>query len=460
MRRLFPSGLWEHRILNMAMLYASKVGAILVGILILPQFNRLLGPHQFGVVAVILSVQGLLLMMDLGMSTLVGRDVAAFGSDGETAAHSWRDSHSVLTGFYLAMAPFAWLLNLASGMPLTGLQLAACLLLFWALTLQNVGQTALLAARRFSAASSIQLVGTLARALATLAALNMLGANLTVFAATQALCAVLQWVATDAFCRRQFVKGGLSGLGMPLRASRALAMLRRGSPLVFFGLAGAAAMQLDKPLISALASATATAPYYLATVLCLMPLSTLAGPVAQFFQPRLTQAIASGDDDAVHRTLTPFTTTLVLITFIPSALLWLLRGPVVGAWLGHAANGILVARYTGILLPGAAVGALGFLPYSILVARQDFHFQAVTSVCMTLLTLTGAAAFAQRGNIEGVCWVYAGYHCLSTTISWLRCIHLDRGGVRHANAAGMRAAALAATVSLPTLAVALGTHFA
>ena len=444
--------------LNMAMLYASKVGSILVGILILPQFSLLLGPYLFGVAAVVLSIQALLLMLDLGMSTLVGRDVAACGSRQAQAAQSWQTSNLVLTAFYGAMAPLAWVLNLAFGQPLTGLQLTACLVLFWALTLQNVGQVALIAGSRFKAASGIQLVGVLARALATLAALQALGANLTVFVTAQALCAVLQWAATHLSCQRLFATAGPQRGELRSRAAQALTMLKRGGHVVLFGLAGAAVMQLDKPLVSALASAAATAPYYLATVLCLTPLSTLAGPVAQFFQPRLIQAITAGDDAAVHKSLVPFTTALVLITFVPSALLWLLREPIVAAWLGHAAYSMEVARYIGILLPGAAVGALGYLPYSILVARQDFRFQAVASACMTLLTLAAAAASAQHGGVEAVCWVYTVYHCTSTAVSWLRCIHLDSGGMRHANAAGLRALALAATVSLPTLAIALGTY--
>lgn len=445
--------------LNMAVLYASKVGAILVGIVILPQFNQLLGPQQFGVAAVILSIQALLLMLDLGMSTLVGRDVAASRSSLEQAARSWRTSTLVLNAFYLVMSPVAWLLNLAFGELLSAAQLAASLLLFWALTLQNVGQIALFAARWFKAGSSIQLVGVVLRALVTLAALHMLGASLTVFVMVQAVCAVLQWLATHASCRRLFAATEAQPTRWQVRARQAMSMARRGGPLVLFGIAGAAVMQLDKPLVSALASAAETAPYYLATVLCLVPLSTLAGPLAQYFQPRLTQAICSGEAAAVQQCLVPFTTALVLITFMPSAALWLLREPIVGAWLGHAANSAKVVSYTGILLPGVAVGAIGYLPYSILVARQDFRFQAVASACMTVLTLAAAAFCAHRGSVEGVCWVYAGYHCTSTTVSWLRCIQLDRGGPGNASAAGLRAAGLAAAVSLPTLTIALSTHF-
>ena len=446
-------------VLNMAMLYGSKLGAILVGLLILPKFNHLLGAQQFGVAAVIMSLQALLLMLDLGMSTLVGRDVAAYSADRAQAAHSWRTSSTVLTAFYLALTPVASLANAVFSSPLAPLEVLACMVLFWSLTLQNVGQTALLAARRLGAASTLQLFGVLARALATWAALLLFSADLGTFITAQAVFGLLHWWATDTTCRRLFRDVAAPVLSARDHAAQALAMIRRGGPLVLFGIAAGAVMQLDKPLVSALTSAAQTAPYYLATVLSLTPLSTLAGPVAQFYQPRLIQAMTTGDDGAVQRSLKPFTTALVLITFVPCALLWLLREPIIGAWLGPASgNSAQVAYYAGILLPGAAVGALGYLPFTMLVARQDFRFQAVASMAMTLLTLVATAFVAHRGSVAGVCWVYAGYHCLSTTVSWLRCIHLDRDGVRHANAAGLRAAALAAAICAPALIIAFGTH--
>lgn len=445
--------------LNIAMLYVSKVSAIVVGILVLPEFNHLLGPQQFGIVAVILSVQSLLLMLDLGMSTLVGRDVAASGAGLMDGSQSWRTSNFVITAFYVAMAPAAWLLNSIFEEPLTGLQLAGCMVMFWGLTLQNVGQIALMAAHRFATASGIQLVGVLARAVVTLAALRMFGTDLSVFVTAQALCVVLQWCCTHIACRRLFTITTSHLDEIPALIAQAMAMLKRGGPLVLFGVAGASVMQLDKPLVSAMTSAAQTAPYYLATVLCLTPLSTLAGPVAQFFQPRVTRAVSSHDDDAIHQSLALFTTALVLITFVPSAFLWLLREQIIDLWLGNAANSPKVSIYTGILLPGAAIGALGYLPYSILVARQDFRFQAMASTCMTLVTLAAAAACAHRGSIEGVCWVYACYHSMSTTVSWLRCIWLDRGGIRHAIVALLRASALASAVIIPALVLALSANF-
>jgi len=441
--------------LDLALLYMSKVGALVVGLVILPQFNHLLGIDQFGVVAVLLSIQALLLALDLGMSTLVARDVAAHSADHHATAISWHTSETVLTAFYLLLAPVAYFLNLAANQPLTSLQLAAALYMCWALTLQNVGQMALTAARRIVTGSLVQLGGVLLRALITLLALHTVEANLTVFIVTQALGAILHWQATRICCWRLFKIQALTKPVFGVRLDRGLALTKRGLPLVLVGLAGAAVMQLDKSLVSAFTSAAQTAPYYLATVLCLAPLSTLAGPVTQLYQPRLIRAITSGDNAAIHKSMSVFTTSLVLITFIPSALLWLLRGPVVHHWLGSTAVAADVINYAGILLPGVAVGALGYLPCAILTARQDFRFQAAASSCLTVLTLSAAALCAAYQSVEGVCWVYVAYHCASTVVLWIRCSRLEAHVTHHAKTAGLKAAALASLISVPALALAV-----
>lgn len=268
--------------LDMAMLYASKTGAVLVGIFILPQFNHLLGAQQFGVVAVIFSFQALLLILDLGMSTLVGRDIAAADPAAGGAVASWRTAEMVISAFYVVLLPLALLSTSFMDMPLSPGQVLATLLLFWAMTVQNIGQAALLAKHHFIEAGSIQVLGVATRGVVTLLALNIVGANLTVFLAAQVTCSLAQVIATHIRCAQLLRTVGSSTAGFDPSLAQCGGMVRRGGSLMLFGIAGAAVMQLDKPIVSAFTSATEMAPYYLATMLCLTPLSILAGPFGLF----------------------------------------------------------------------------------------------------------------------------------------------------------------------------------
>ncbi|MGR5437916.1 hypothetical protein ACPV5C_28330, partial [Vibrio owensii] len=79
--------------------------AVLVGFIFLPFYRHHLGPEQFGVVAVILSLQNLLIMLDLGMSTLIGRDVAIAHSSPAELLTLTRTAEISLTGFYFLLIP-------------------------------------------------------------------------------------------------------------------------------------------------------------------------------------------------------------------------------------------------------------------------------------------------------------------------------------------------------------------
>lgn len=117
---------------------------------------------------------------------------------------------------------------------------------------------------------------------------------------------------------------------------------------------------------------------------------------------------------------------LIAVVLLPTALVWLLRGPLIDTWLLGAENVALVVRYTAILLPGVCLGAFGFLPYMALLGRGDFVFQARLSIGMTAVTLGAATLAAARHDVLLVCWIYALYHAASTLLSWLRWNHLER----------------------------------
>lgn len=415
----------SRRGLDLAMLYASKSGAVLVGIFILPLFQKLLGPGAFGVVAVILSLQAFLIAMDLGMSAIVGRDLAAEDDRGASMT-TWRHAETVLHCAYAVFLPLALTVNAVLPLSsLSPLQLIACLLMFWALTVQNVGQSALLARRRYLEAGLIQTAGVLGRGLFTLLALHYVRADLDVFVIVQVVCSLIQLLVTRWRCLREFEPQDLPAIRHWSMGPEVRALALRGKPLMLFGLAGASVLQLDKIIVSSFVSPAALAPYYLASALCLTPISVLGAPIAQFFQPKVVRSIASQDAVATSAALRRFVSALVCAVAIPSAILWLGREEIVSTWVGGQHNAEQIARYLAILLPGVAIGALGHVPYVMLLAKQDFRFQARASATLTITALAATYSAASYGSVETVCWIYAGYHSLSTVVSWLRCIHLE-----------------------------------
>lgn len=422
------ASLIKHRaaIFNIAMLYASKTSGVLVVFFFLPLYSRLLGAEQFGIVAVILSLQALLVMMDLGMSTLVSRDIAAGDSSPAELVKLIRTAEISLSGFYFVLLAGTATIKAIGGLPGIGTVTAlAAVTLFWLLVLQNVYYSAMLARRLYTPASVIQAVGVIVRAGATAFFLANGYATLAAFIAIQLVLAAIHCGVTRRYCLDLLqLRAALKLEVSKARLVDVVSLVKSGRSLVLFSAAGAAVMQLDKPLVTAFVSTASVTPYFLATTLCMLPLSILAGPVSQYFQPALLSQIVHQNAEGTRLTLKKFVNSLLLIIGIPCVIFWFLRAPMIDLWMGQNTGNVTISRYVAILLPGCAVGALGFIPYTLLVSARDFRFQAIFSTGMTLATLAGATVAALFQSVEGVCYVYAAYHSMSTLLSWMHAIYL------------------------------------
>ncbi|MBV4454517.1 MULTISPECIES: lipopolysaccharide biosynthesis protein [Pseudomonas] len=405
------------------MLYAGRSSSLLVAFLFLPLYSRLLGSSQFGIVAVMLSLQALLVMMDLGMSTLTSREVSVATSTNESLLTLVRTSELSLTGFYALLLIIAVTLKLLYfGESVSWVVVIGAVLLFWLLVMQNLYYCSLIARRSYTMGSGLQIVGVVVRACVTAVALSRLSATLEVFIMTQLIVTVLHWGWS-----RYILTSALSeGVDRELSIKRptladALALTKMGGALVLFSAAGAAVTQLDKPIISMFASASSVAPYYLASLLCMTPISILAGPVSQYFQPIfLREAAQDKVRGGAKKTALRFALSVFIVTAVPTLILWWFRVPIIDLWMGPGTNNRIIANYVAILLPGLAIGAFGFVPYSQLIYAKDYRFQAVMSACLTVVTLLLATVAAVGKNVEAVCYVYSAYHTASTVVSWIR----------------------------------------
>ncbi len=406
-------------IFSLGMLFASKSGAVLVGIIFLPWFHRLLGDSTFGIVAVILSFQAFLIMLDFGMATLVARDVAVHASMGKHhSMQLWRDSEALLSLFYgLLMILGVFVLMSVDDQYLSTSEYMGMIVLFFFLVLQNVAQSAIVASRQYVLSSLIQIIGVLGRAIVTVLALMYIDASLAVFIAAQVFVSSIHWFVTRYFCKRVLC---VNTIAYRVTWKSVFLLLKRGKPLLMAGLAGAAIVQLDKPIILAFVSAKDVGIYFLASSFAMLPLFILAAPIVQYFQPTLIEAISSENIVKRKKVMKQFFMVLVTLVLLPSLLLWLQRDMILMLWLQDSTLAIAVSEYVKILLFAAMAGAMGYLPYVVLVAYEDFFFQAKLSWLLTIIALLLVVIFATMKRVDVICWVYVGYHFLASLILSLR----------------------------------------
>jgi len=418
-------------IIKMAVLYAGKTSGLAVSFFFLPLYSQLLGAEQFGVVAIILSLQALLMMLDLGISILVTRDIAAGELDSNAVFKLLHTSEINLSYFYLFLFILTLVIKSFGFWPDVKVITALFTIgLFWFLVLQNTYCSAMLARRCYIQTSILQAVGVIIRALLTAFVLVKISATLDAFILTQLAASAVYWAVTRyVFINLLDLNDASKYLTLKIPLLESMNVLKRGGPFVLFSAAGAAVTQLDKPLITVFMAASNVTPYFLATTLCMLPITILAAPVNQYFQPKILGDISLRNSVQTQNTIKKFLKLLFLITGIPCLILWFLRAPIVNLWMGNDFQNIAIINFVAILLPGCAVGALGYIPFNLLLAAKDSAFQAGLSVTMTTITLTATLIAAYLQSIESICYIYASYHSASTLLSWLRAIYLPSSRV-------------------------------
>lgn len=409
-------------LLDLFSLFAGRVGGILVTLFFIPQYNRLLGAEAFGAVAIVLSLQAFFLVSDLGLATLVSRDTAiAQGDPDALTAAVWtrRRAEALLWVLAGSVAGSAVLLALI-GAPWSigeGANAAMIAALIAVLVATNMVQLSLNALGLYRVGAAAAVVGAVARGGATV--LMLQGApSLQAFLQVQLVVAALHFLAVRRLLERRCRP---LTRREPLLGRDALAdLLRRCVPLTIYTLASAAAVNLDKSIVSAFISLEAAGAYFLATTYALVPVAVLSGPINSYFTPRVAHTRHAGDPAAERRLGAVFQIVLICAVVGPSLSLMFEMERWLRLWLDGSADVATVLLVAPILLAGGSLYATAYYPASYLVAAEDNRFLAKLSLVTGVAVLALAMGFAWLGQVRAVAWSYFGFYAVGFAALWAR----------------------------------------
>jgi len=412
-------------------LFAGRAGGILVTLFFIPQYNRLLGADVFGSVAIVLSLQAFFLVSDLGLATLVSRDTAIARDDPEAlTAVVWMRRRAEVILFVLAgmVAVPATLLPLAGeavGWSLaSGVDAAIISVLVVALVATNVAQLSLNALGLYRVGASLSVAGAIARGGATVLVLHD-APSLVAFLQVQLAMAVLHFLVARWLLERRCRP--LLRYEPLWRRDAIIALLRRCVPLTVYTLASAAAVNLDKSIVSAFISLETAGAYFLATTYALVPVAILSGPLNSYFAPRVAHARHAGDGDREYCLALIFQLVLMCTVIAPSLSLAFQMHDWLQLWLHDQAQAARIMEVAPILLAGGALSATGYYPTTYLIAAGDNGYLARLSLVCGAGVIIAAVYFASRGDLIGVAWsyfaFYAGgfaglWHRFGRTVGW------------------------------------------
>lgn len=388
-----------------------------LGLIILPWLSKAMPPDEFGLAATILSLQSLAIVLDLGLSITVSRELPAMDSSTERLEVIWRCErtlfilYGIVTSFALLLAILQILATPVSTVLLIGMSM---LIVVW----QNIIVIAFLSQQQFLTSTIVQLASLLSRLGTGLAFVIFGTSTLEMFVLGQVVGSVIVLALSRFFLAWKNRPDGREHLTrqIPLATNVVIAV---------YTIAGASALQLDKLVLSGVSSPASTGPYFLASIFSLVPITFLASPLSQFVQPKLIASLVQNRDQQAQRWIIRLTLGIFTLAVLPGIAMGLAANFIVPLWLHGSPHEVNVIRYVMLLMPGASIGALGLVPAIVLIARRDYFALAVISCFLTGGILIATAALAYRNSIEGICLAYSAYHTTAAIVLWWRAWRIE-----------------------------------
>jgi O-antigen/teichoic acid export membrane protein len=358
--------------------YAGQVWMALMGVVFVPLYIRALGMEAFGLIGLMLSMQALSLLLDLGMGGVLNRELARRAHDPVASLTIpdlvrtfewllWPVALLIAVTIWLASQPLAnhWLhpdhLTLAEtarALAIMGLAVA----LQWPSSFYSNGLSGL------ERQPLLNLIN------ATFATLRSAGV-IAVLWVSPTIEAFMWWYAAMGACQ-SLVSAAVLWKLMPVSGDRR-AQFRPGEIRASGRFAGGllaitalsvAVTQLDRIVLSAMRPLVELGYFSLALSIA-AGMGRMIQPMFNALYPRYSKLVSLGDHETLTRLYHVSNQCLSVVVAAISAVLIVFSRDVIYLWTGDAATATHVAAPLSILVAGTALNGMMNLPYALQLAH-------------------------------------------------------------------------------------------
>ena len=190
-------------IYSLILLYFGKVAGLVINLVFIPIYSRELGTQQFGAVAIILSMQALMITLDLGMATLISRELSDTTKSKAQRVRVLQNAETLIAIFFFAImiAAICSTIVIDAALNNTKIILLSIVLIFL-LVIQNFHYIALIASGEYARATLIQSIGNIARGAITVASLSIHEATVEVYVTAQLLVATIHVFVSQQYSQK------------------------------------------------------------------------------------------------------------------------------------------------------------------------------------------------------------------------------------------------------------------
>jgi O-antigen/teichoic acid export membrane protein len=394
-------------------------------------YLKYLGIESYGLIGFFVTTQSLFMIMDLGLSPTINREIAHGSVSGDwyearnllhTLAVIYWGMGGVIALVLVALAPLIaeyWLQSknlsqdtVTHAVMLMGL-VVACR---WPIGLY---QGALMGAQRLTISSGVNIAMVTIGSLGAVGVLAFVSPTIQAFFIWQAgvglvYAATMRWAAWRV-------------LGAPERTRFDVDGLKRiwGFSVGMSGIALSAIVftQLDKVLLSKILSLDEFGRYMLATVVA-SALYVLIMPFFNAIYPRFSALVASGETEKLADLYRFGTRLLATLLFPISMALAVFSKDFVSIWTGNPGLAEIVAPVISLLAIGSALHGVMHFPYALQLAygmtRLPLMINAILMVSLVPLTIFFALSYGALGGAMAWLVLHVLYVLLGTWLTHRR----------------------------------------
>lgn len=387
---------------------ASSGWSALVGLVVVPLYIRYLGIEAYGMIGVYLTLQSLFVLLDLGLSPAVSREVARAGVTGQMA-HAQRLVHSMSVVFIVsgcivaavlcALAPWIardWLRT--GDLPTTQVTIALVLSAVtvgvrWPATLYT---GVLNGARRIDLASGITIVTTTLASGGAVVVLTVVEPSLRAFFLWQIVVGLLHSVAMRAAARRAI---GHDGARFDWLAIKSIWRFSAGMAAV--AATGIIFSQIDKLVLMRTASLEQVGHYTIATALTSI-LYRLVTPAFNVVYPQFCGIVEKGDRQSLADSYHNATRMFLSLILPASMFIVVCASSILSMWIGQPNIVQDTTLIVVLLCLGTTAHCIMYFPYALQLATGNTSLPLTINLCLSIVFLPLVIAMAMSRGAVGI----------------------------------------------------------
>ena len=374
----------------------NSVWTALATFAVVPFYIDYLGIEAYGMIGFFITLQGVFLLLDLGLSPTVSREFAKHNMHKRYAGVA-NFMHSVAVAYWLLAAAIAIFFLIFSGAiadhwlssndpELTN----AGLILLMGISVasrfpHSIYRGALIGAEKLVLLNSINMLMVTVTAVGSVLVLALVDATLQAFFIWQAICGLLLTTLMRRAAWKLIIPAGRRAGERPrFDRNDLIKVWRFTAGLTLVSIASVILLQLDKLMLSAMVPMREFGVYMVA-VLAGSIFSAFFMPVFNVIYPRMTSLAEAADDKQLILLYRRGTRALATILFPIAMVLGLFSEPIVTLWTGDAQLASQARPLIFFIAAGFAINGVMHFPYALQLAYGQTGIALQCSVLMAII---------------------------------------------------------------------------